>query len=127
MTELNISADDYNFVTMAYYVCLEAQIVMTITDLLSDPVYLGRDPFKPFGKATQTISLASENHGWSLPLIASSLKLIMAIDIMGHSSRLSRRSKKCRRFVHGPRFSWSLRGRTLAWYASAVMLLVPPR
>jgi hypothetical protein len=26
MTELNISADDYNFVTMAYYVCVECQL-----------------------------------------------------------------------------------------------------
>ncbi|KAF5615984.1 tartrate transporter [Fusarium sp. NRRL 25303] len=58
MTELNISADDYNFVTMAYY--------------LSDPVYPGRDAFKPLGKATQAICLASKNHGWSLHLVTGS-------------------------------------------------------
>ncbi|KAI1066877.1 hypothetical protein LB506_012048 [Fusarium annulatum] len=44
MTELNISADDYNFVTMAYYVCLQAQIVSLSLISFQIPYILAETP-----------------------------------------------------------------------------------
>ncbi|KAF5689304.1 glucose ribitol dehydrogenase [Fusarium circinatum] len=44
MTELNISADDYNFVTMAYYVCLQAHVSYLSLTYLKIPYILAETP-----------------------------------------------------------------------------------
>jgi hypothetical protein len=67
LTELNMTSDQYNFVTLAYYVSSRPLLLPRSSEVwlsdMKDTIHYSRDTFESLTEAHQTLSLECQNPG----------------------------------------------------------------
>jgi hypothetical protein len=111
LTELHITSNQYNLVTVAYYVQSSSYRyigLIRFTNGFEDPIYHCRSSFESVSEIRETICMAGSRYGKVISS-ANKARLNISSDVLGSSLDLPRSGQECWRTLYCPCSPGSIR------------------